>query len=243
MTEFHDLLHWKLLSGSHKWPGPDGGTCINEAAVVVAGFPYRSIRRPDDCPPCFSRPISAYAIGLNDRMPDHCRQRLLPFVTRLSGSADSPHVECERAKFIALETIRRILPVPLGAAGLSKYAEDCRSATDLRAAAAAAGKASAEAGAARAAAWAAWAAREAAAAAREAAEAAWAAAARAAAARAAAEVAWAAWAAAAARGAVYDEAILILDGALRIGRQAEPIYPEIALARMEAAKAQERITA
>jgi hypothetical protein len=30
-----ELLHWRLLKGSHDWPGPDGGTCINEAAVVA----------------------------------------------------------------------------------------------------------------------------------------------------------------------------------------------------------------
>jgi hypothetical protein len=35
---FETILNWKLLDGSHDFPGPDGGTCINEAAIVAAGF-------------------------------------------------------------------------------------------------------------------------------------------------------------------------------------------------------------
>ena len=34
---FGHILNWRLLAGSHPFPGPDGGTCINEAAVVAAG--------------------------------------------------------------------------------------------------------------------------------------------------------------------------------------------------------------
>ena len=37
ITNLHSLLDWKLLRGSHDWPGSDGGTCINEAAIVAAG--------------------------------------------------------------------------------------------------------------------------------------------------------------------------------------------------------------
>ncbi len=51
---FDPILNWRLLPGSHAFPGPDGGTCINEAAVVAAGLPYRAIRSSADCPPCFS---------------------------------------------------------------------------------------------------------------------------------------------------------------------------------------------
>jgi hypothetical protein len=42
MEAFDTILNWKLKRGSHTFPGPDGGTCINEAAVVAAGFPYRT---------------------------------------------------------------------------------------------------------------------------------------------------------------------------------------------------------
>jgi len=41
MDNFDHILNWKLERGSHAVPGQDGGTCINEAAIVAAGFPYR----------------------------------------------------------------------------------------------------------------------------------------------------------------------------------------------------------
>jgi hypothetical protein len=40
---FRRMLDWRLLRGSHEFPGPDGGTCINEAAIVAAGYPYRAV--------------------------------------------------------------------------------------------------------------------------------------------------------------------------------------------------------
>jgi hypothetical protein len=99
MGDFDHILNWKLKSGSHTFPGPDGGTCINEAAVVAAGHKYRPIRTVNDMPPSFSRPICALAMSLNDLATDEQRQRLLPFVTRLA-CADSPAVECARAEYI-----------------------------------------------------------------------------------------------------------------------------------------------
>jgi hypothetical protein len=102
------ILNWKLLEGSHEFPGPDGGTCINEAAIVAAGSKYRSIRDANDCPKCFSRPVAGYALGLNDAMPDKVRQTLLPFVMRLAGTADRPEIEERRLEFIWVETMRRI---------------------------------------------------------------------------------------------------------------------------------------
>ena len=95
------IANWKLLSGSHQFPGPAGGTCINEAAIVAAGFAYRAVKSAKDCPPCFSRPIAQYAIVLNDTMPDALRQQLLmPFVMRPAGSADHVEIEAERAELI-----------------------------------------------------------------------------------------------------------------------------------------------
>ena len=38
MDGFDHILNWTLKKGSHKFPGPDGGTCINEAALVAMGF-------------------------------------------------------------------------------------------------------------------------------------------------------------------------------------------------------------
>jgi hypothetical protein len=133
---FENFLNWKLLRGSHKFPGPDGGTCINEAAIVAAGFKYRAVRSLADCPPCFSRVIASYAIRLNDEMPDWLRQELLmPFVTRLAGTADTDAKEIERARHIAIQTIKRILPISLRAIDLNDHAQRCEQVGDINAAA------------------------------------------------------------------------------------------------------------
>jgi hypothetical protein len=38
MDKFDHILNWKLKQGSHTFPGQDGGTCINEAAIIAVGF-------------------------------------------------------------------------------------------------------------------------------------------------------------------------------------------------------------
>lgn len=93
---FDKILNWKLLSGSHEFPGPDGGTCINEAAIVAAGFEYKAVSSPQDLPPCFSQPIAKLAMTINDFMPDDLRQKLMKYVCRLAGSADIEEVEKRR---------------------------------------------------------------------------------------------------------------------------------------------------
>lgn len=99
MINFEHILKWKLLRGSHTFPGPDGGTCINEAAVVVCGYDYRPIGSVHAMPACFSRPICRLAMELNDNATNAQRQRLLPFVMRLA-CADTPEVEFERTHYI-----------------------------------------------------------------------------------------------------------------------------------------------
>ncbi|WP_018262461.1 hypothetical protein [Methylobacterium sp. WSM2598] len=103
MTRFDHILNWTLKAGSHQFPGPDGGTCINEAAVVAAGFPYQPVWRVEVMPRCFSRPICRLAMLLNDESDDVQRQRLLPFVTRLA-CADTPEVERLRQNYISART-------------------------------------------------------------------------------------------------------------------------------------------
>jgi hypothetical protein len=100
MDSFGHILNWQLKHGSHTFPGQDGGTCINEAAIVAAGFPYQPVRSVEDMPDCFSRPICRLAMQLNDQASDAERQQLLPFVTRLA-CADTPAVEREREAYIA----------------------------------------------------------------------------------------------------------------------------------------------
>ena len=99
MDGFDRFLNWKLKRGSHPFPGLDGGTCINEAALVAAGFQYKPIRSAEEMPECFSRPICNLAIEVNDQASDADRQRLLPYVTRLA-CADSPNVEARRSAYI-----------------------------------------------------------------------------------------------------------------------------------------------
>jgi hypothetical protein len=99
MSDFGHILNWKLLPGSHKFPGPDGGTCINEAAVLACGFPYQRVSSVNAMPACFSRPICRLAMQLNDNATDAQRQRLMPFVTRLA-CADTDEVEHERERYI-----------------------------------------------------------------------------------------------------------------------------------------------
>ena len=100
MDTFDHILNWTLKRGSHAFPGKDGGTCINEAAIVAAGFPYQPVRAVETMPACFSRPICRLALLLNDEADDAERQLLLPFVTRLA-CADTRQVEWEREVYIA----------------------------------------------------------------------------------------------------------------------------------------------
>jgi hypothetical protein len=105
MDAFDHILHWKLTEGSHRFPGTDGGTCINEAAIVAVGFKYQPVRRVEDMPDCFSRPICRLAMNLNDTADDVERQHLIRFVTRLA-CADTPEIERQRAAYIQARTAR-----------------------------------------------------------------------------------------------------------------------------------------
>lgn len=129
MTSFDHILNWNLKKGSHEFPGPDGGTCINEAAIVAAGFPYRRVTTSLNMPSCFSGVISEFALMLNDRMPDRQRQRLLPFVVRLAGTADTAEVERRRGEFLAMQAVTVFAARALEAAGFLDEAALCRSAT------------------------------------------------------------------------------------------------------------------
>jgi hypothetical protein len=65
-------------------------------------------------------------------MPDDLRQELLlPFVTRLAGTADSSDIEIARMRLIALRIIRDLLPVRLRWSGLIDHARRCEQVADL----------------------------------------------------------------------------------------------------------------
>jgi hypothetical protein len=132
--DFARMLSWKILRGSHEFPGPDGGTCINEAAIIAAGYPYRPVRRIEDCPPSFSGPLALYAMCLNEIvLNDDLRQELLlPFVARLAGSADTLEVEMARVGLILQCSVATILPEALERAGYDRDARRCRLAATIR---------------------------------------------------------------------------------------------------------------
>jgi hypothetical protein len=127
MDGFDHILNWTLKVGSHPFPGKDGGTCINEAAIVAAGFPYQPVKSVEDMPASFSRPICRLAMRLNDEASNEERQQLLPFVTRLA-CADTPEVERQRAVYIHWHTARRFpfqegLEVLEGALAIGRQAD------------------------------------------------------------------------------------------------------------------------
>jgi hypothetical protein len=102
MDDFSHILNWKLLYGSHDFPGPDGGTCINEAAIVAAGFGYQRVGHARELPACFCPVIGEFSVWLNDSIVDaDLRMRLLlPFVTRLAGAKGTAADEAARLEVL-----------------------------------------------------------------------------------------------------------------------------------------------
>src|ERR687886_2803651 len=128
MEEFDHILNWTLKAGSHRFPGPDGGTCINEVALVAAGFEYQPIVHVGQMPRCFSRPICRLAMWLNDHATEAERQRLLPFVARLA-CADTWWVERKRQAYIQSQlpwwtlSMERGIEILEGALAIGRQAE------------------------------------------------------------------------------------------------------------------------
>jgi hypothetical protein len=77
----------------------------------------------------------------------------VPLVPRLAGTVDAKESELRRVRNIALETVRRVLPIHLRLAGLTERAEICESVDDLPSAADAASAAQSAAHAIEASAW------------------------------------------------------------------------------------------
>jgi len=61
--DFQPLTNFRLARGSHKQPNKDGNICVNEAAVIAAGFEYRAVRDVSCLPDCFSRPAFRNKLG------------------------------------------------------------------------------------------------------------------------------------------------------------------------------------
>ena len=128
ISQLEGWLDWQLKHGSHDFPGPDGGTCINEAAIVVAGLAYREVLSISDLPESFCPVISQFALTLNDAMPEgDALNQLRPFAAKLSGSADTRAKAHERARFLAHCAARDFVPIAI-------FEHDADAAERLRAA-------------------------------------------------------------------------------------------------------------
>jgi len=128
--DFGRLLNWRILRGSHEFPGPDGGTCVNEAAIVAAGYPYTPVRRIDDCPASFSRPLALYAMCLNEIvLDDMLRQELLLPSSPARWRRGHPEVDLQRVALILQRTVAEIVPEAFDWLGRSREARRCRAVT------------------------------------------------------------------------------------------------------------------
>lgn len=108
-----------LSKGSHK---PNGKYCVMELVSVLAGEPW------GDKPTCVASTLRQYCITLNDRMPDDVRQRLLPYVPRLIGTApESREVAQKRAHLCTDRVVRVFAPLALDACGRTEDAARLRS--------------------------------------------------------------------------------------------------------------------
>ena len=108
-----DRAHWldelTLGSGTHHDATP-GQWCLMEATAYLAGEPW------SDHPACVSPVLGAYGRGLNDSWDDVQRQKLVPFIPRLLGTADDGQDEAR--SYLALDwLLRTYTPAWLDLAG------------------------------------------------------------------------------------------------------------------------------
>jgi hypothetical protein len=110
-----------LEDGAHHEPTADGPVkaCLLEAVAYVAGEDWTTHPR------CASRVLAALGRPLNDLLPNQTRQRLLPMVPRLVGTADDG-LDRERGYLAVDWLIRVCTPTWLDLAGLSESAAELR---------------------------------------------------------------------------------------------------------------------
>lgn len=113
MTEIETLWKYDLRRGNTDHPS--NGACLYDAAKWIS---YGEI---GDDPLCACPVIRAYAIGLNDMLPDDQRQRLKPFILRVARNRD-PESERARAEYLIRRAVGAILPIALEAGRLMERA-------------------------------------------------------------------------------------------------------------------------
>ena len=94
---------WKFDLRKGYTDHPRNGACLMDAARWIV---YREI---GDDPPCTCPIIRAYAIRINDMLPDDERQRLKRFILRVAGNRD-PESEQARAEYLVKQTAGVIVP-------------------------------------------------------------------------------------------------------------------------------------
>ena len=155
MTHHIEIEKIRLDSGGHASKPKDetGQACLMEWVSIFAGVDY------GDHPTCTSPVLAAFGRTLNDGLDDEQRQRLVPFIPRLVGTAGDDEADEVRAWMATDWLVRTFTPTWLRKAGLADRAAelealDALTSSDLaRAATPIIEKARAEANAARAAAW------------------------------------------------------------------------------------------
>jgi hypothetical protein len=121
-----------LKQGSHRLPSE--GSCAMEVAILAAGYGWKQVKDISDLPECMSHVIGGYVISLNDSMPDDIRQKLMPFVTRMSGTKASLEIENKRALYLTINAGKHKLKTLLGFYGFDKFhrkIDKCDNALDL----------------------------------------------------------------------------------------------------------------
>jgi hypothetical protein len=113
MIEIENLWKYDLRRGNTDHPGNDA--CLYDAAKWI------TCGEIGDDPPCACPVIRAYAIGLNDMLPDDQRQRLKPFILRVANNRD-PESEPARAEYLIRRAAGVILPIALEAGRLLERA-------------------------------------------------------------------------------------------------------------------------